>query len=334
MKVSDIRPDELMTGQRAAMQHDIDTLKAARARFVAVACPACAADAWRPLYEKYGMSHGRCAACGTQYVSPRPDPALLADFYATSQNYTYWATHVFPASKEARREKIFRPRAEIVEAIASDTCLRDGVLVEVGAGYGLFCDEVHKLGRFERIIGVEPTPDLAGICREMGFEVFESSFEKVALDGVADLVAAFEVIEHLFAPEDFLRWTLRALRPGGHVLLTCPSIDGFETQVLGARSDTVDHEHLNLFTPRSLAQLAVRVGFAEVEVVTPGRLDFEIVRAAYRDGAFSAEEAGPFLVALFEAEDETVGERFQDFLVAAGLSSNMRLVGRRPAGDA
>ena len=330
MKVSEIRPDELMSGQRAAMQHDIDMLMAARDRFVAVGCPACGNGAGRRLYEKYGMTHKQCQGCGTQYVSPRPDPALLATFYATSRNYAYWATHVFPASEEMRREKIFKPRARIVEEIATSADIRGGALVEVGAGYGLFCDEVRKLGRFDRIIGIEPTPDLAEVCRTMGFEIFASSFQDVALDGIADVVAAFEVIEHLFSPEEFLRWALKALRPGGHILLTCPNIAGFETLVLGAQSETVDHEHLNLFSPASLTQLAERVGLVDVEVVTPGRLDFEIVRAAYREGALSAEETGSFLATLFETEDGEVGERFQDFLVAAGLSSNMRIIARKP----
>ena len=34
--------------------------------------------------------------------------------------------------------------------------------------------------------------------------------------------------------------------------MTCPNIGGFETTVLGKESDTVDHEHLNLFNTTSI----------------------------------------------------------------------------------
>ena len=47
-------------------------------------------------------------------MSPRPDPELLDDYYRNSTNYEYWNTVVFPASEDARRERIFRPRAERV----------------------------------------------------------------------------------------------------------------------------------------------------------------------------------------------------------------------------
>src|SRR3546814_583331 len=103
MKVADIRPDALMAGQQAAMLRDIATLLDRRAEFVAVPCPACGRDAPTVLYEKYGMTHNRCAACRTQYISPRPSSAVLRDFYEASENYAYFAAHIFPASAETRR---------------------------------------------------------------------------------------------------------------------------------------------------------------------------------------------------------------------------------------
>src|SRR3546814_18770767 len=109
MKVADIRPDALMAGQQAAMLRDIATLLERRAEFVAVPCPACGRDAPTVLYAKYGMTHNRCAACRTQYLSPPSSPAVLRDFTAASETYAHLAAHIFPPSAERHKTRRLGP---------------------------------------------------------------------------------------------------------------------------------------------------------------------------------------------------------------------------------
>jgi SAM-dependent methyltransferase len=326
MKIDDIRPIDAMAGQRAAMQADIEWLNAQSARFVTAPCPACDADEARSLYEKYGMRHVICGRCQTQYVNPRPGPDLLAEFYARSANYAYWAKHIFPASAEARRIKLFRPRAQVVAELARTSGVSSGTLIEVGAGYGQFCDEIKTIGIFERVIAIEPTPHLAEACRALGLETICAPYEQVTIDGKADVVACFEVIEHLFAPKDFLQWSHTILRPDGILFLTCPNSAGFETLLLGKASGAVDHEHLNLFTPESLALLAERQGFRGIDVTTPGELDVELVQQALDAGDVLENELGPVLKRLISRADRS---KLQEVIRDAKLSSNMRLVAHR-----
>ena len=328
MKVADIRPDAVMAGQRAAMQRDIGMLLARRGEFVEVACPACGSDGRTTLYEKYGMTHRRCDACATQYVSPRPGPAVLRDFYRASENYAYFAKHIFPASAEQRRERLFRPRAEIVATLARDKGMAQPSLIEVGAGYGLFCEEVARTRAFGRIVGVEPTPDLAALCRGKGIEVIERPVEEI--DGIKpfDILAAFEVIEHLFDPAAFLAGCRRLLRPNSWILLTCPNILGFDTILLGRESGAVDHEHLNYFTPDSMALLLARAGFEEVTVTTPGRLDVDLVRRGLAEGVVDRSPLGPFLAHALDRNDGETDALLQAFLRKARLSSSLQAVAR------
>lgn len=331
MEGNDIRPRDVMVGQAEAMQSDIDWLAARSGAFVIVACPACGADQATPLYEKYAMQHNVCRACSTQYVNPRPSADLLGEFYAQSDNYQYWAKHIFPRSREARREKIFRPRADILADIAARKDVSGGVFVEVGAAHGLFCDEVRKLDIFHRIVAIEPTPDLAQNCRDLGFETIEAPFESITLDIKADFVANFEVIEHLFDPAAFLTWCYSLLIPGGTLMLTCPNIAGFETLLLERESNTVDHEHLNLFTPQSLAALSKRCGFENVQITTPGRLDVELVQIALSEGVIDKAALGPVISRLIDHRDPALMERLQNLVSDAGLSSHMLLLADRPA---
>ena len=98
--------------------------------------------------QKYELSYVRCRDCATLYISPRPTPAILGEYYATSENYAYWNKYIFPASEDARREKIFRPRGERLMAICQRHGVPRGTLLEVGAGFGTFCEEVTRLALF------------------------------------------------------------------------------------------------------------------------------------------------------------------------------------------
>ena len=59
---------------------------------------------------------------------------------------------------------------------------------------------------------------------------------------------------------------------------------------------------------------------------TPGVLDAELVRKPALAGEI---ELDPFLRRVLLTEWERLGEPFQDFLAANGLSSNMWLIARR-----
>jgi 2-polyprenyl-3-methyl-5-hydroxy-6-metoxy-1,4-benzoquinol methylase len=320
LREADIRPDALMAEQARRYAADVAWLLARREAFVAVPCPACDEPASEPQWGKYGLDYRRCARCASVYVSPRPSPELLDAYYRNSTNYEYWNTVVFPASEDARRERIFRPRAERVAAYA-----RGGTLLDVGAGFGTFCEEAVRTRAFERVIALEPEPHLAQTCRAKGLEVIEAPVERAELAAGVDVVTSFEVLEHLFSPRAFIERCATLLTPGGRLILTCPNVRGFDVATLGERSATVDAEHLNYLHPESLGALLERCGFEVEEAVTPGRLDADLVRKQALAGTISLE---PFLRRVLIDDWERLGEPFQDFLAANGLSSNMWLVGR------
>ena len=329
LREDEIRPDHLRAEQARRFANDIARLMSHRAAFVEVACPACDDSARVPAFRKYYLDYVRCTACATIYISPRPTPAVLEDYYTNSENYAFWNAVMFPASEPARRAKIFVPRVERVIEICERYGVGRELCVEVGAGFGIFCEEMQQRGRFQRVVGIEPTPDLARTCRERGIEVIELPVERVDFSAMrADVVASFEVIEHLFAPRDFLARCADLVRPGGILVLTCPNGRGFDVEVMGPGSDAVDVEHLNYFNPSSLGELVKRCGFEVLEVTTPGKLDAELVRKKVLAGEFSL--AGqPFLQQVLVERWDDAGAAFQRFLAESGLSSHMWLVARR-----
>lgn len=326
---SELCPDPLLQGQEEAFARDIERLKARRNEFVSVSCPACGESKATDAFEKFTFTYRRCTQCSTIYMSPRPSPDVMGDYYASSENYEYWATHIFPASEASRREKIHKPWLQRVVDFCTAFGVTRGTLLEVGAGFGTFAAVATESGAFSRVVAVEPTPELAQACRDRGVDVIESRIEDIT-DEVADVdvVVSFEVFEHLFDPAELLRQCARLLRPGGMLVLSCPNGEGFDIAMLGAESLAVDPEHVNLFNPGSLGRLLNANGFDTLDVTTPGRLDAEFVRTAVLEERFDVA-GDPFLRRVLVEEWDTLGWPFQQFLAEHGLSAHMWAAARK-----
>lgn len=318
-----------MHGQAERFAADIQRLLQHKDKFVTVPCPACGSESIDRVLEKYELTYAICACCSTMYVNPRPAPAVLEMYYATSENYAYWNKYIFPASEDTRREKIFKPRAKRLAEICDRHHIKTGTMLEVGAGFGTFCEEIQRLGLFQRVIAVEPTHDLAETCRQKGLETIEKPIEQIHFEReTINVVASFEVIEHLFSPRDFLLNCASIMNPGAMIVITCPNIRGFDLMVMETVSDTVDVEHLNYFHPTSLSHLLNQCGFEVLEVLTPGLLDAELVRKKTLKGEIDLSPQ-PFLKHVLIDEWERVGDSFQQFLTCNQLSSHMWLVARK-----
>lgn len=325
---SELCPDNLLNGQEAAFARDIERLQARAAEFVAVTCPACGQGHGSKAFEKYAFAFKRCDDCATIYMSPRPSEVVMADYYANSENYAYWAKYIFPASEAARREKIHKPWLQRVLGYCDAFGVTRGTLLEVGPGFGTFAAVATASGEFSRVVAVEPTPELAQACRDRGVEVINKRIEDLGGEvGRADVVVAFEVIEHLFEPIRFLENIFPLIAPGGLLIVSCPNGLGFDIAMLGAGALAVDAEHVNLFNPISLTRLLKATGFEVLKAHTPGRLDAEFVREAALKGEIVLD---PFLQRVLVDEWDEHGWPFQQFIAQQGLSSHMWIAARRP----
>jgi len=332
ISLNEIRADEFRELQINAYKNDIARLHRRLDEFVAVSCPACGGQSSNYRFEKYKCKFVECNTCSTLFMSPRPTPAVMDDYYSNSENYAIWNKYIFPKSEASRREKICRPNLERI----IDECRRQGMekpaFLEIGPGFGTFSALAKDSGFFSTVSVVERTPSMAEACRAKGLHVIESALEDVANEffEAADVVVCFEVIEHVFEPIDFLAGVSRMLKPGGLFMFTCPNGKGFDTEMLREASPSVDTEHVNLFNPQSAEVLLRRAGFEVMCAETPGRLDVELVRRAVLAKEVDLTGA-PFWQTLLLEEFETIGADFQRFLVEHNLSGNMRVIARKTA---
>jgi ribosomal protein S27E len=328
MKESKIRPLELFNQYLKLAEEDAATLSEKSGGFVAVPCPGCGKDDFETAFTKWGFRYVECRKCRSLYVNPRPSEVMLAKHYQTGKSVRFWSTNFFKETADARREAMFRPRAEKLIEMTKRFCPEAPRSVcDVGAGYGIFLDEVRKTGFFERVLAVEPAPELASDCRALGLEVRQERIEEIGSSGQKfGWATSFELLEHLFDVSAFFRAMKDIVHSQGAVYCTTLCITGFDLQVLWDDAKAVHPpNHLNFLSIRGIEALVERCGMKLLDLSTPGKLDFDIVRNRLIENP--EIQVPRFVRTLLESEME-VQERFQKFLAESRLSSHVQIVAR------
>ena len=322
MKEEDIRDLKVFRRYLELSRRDADRIFSDHSRFEKIKCPACDSNDHTAEIQKHGFTYVRCTQCETLYVNPRPRIMDLQKFYSDSDSTTFWVNEFFKPKAENRRALMFRPRAETIARRFPD--LATGKIGEIGAGFGIFLEELGKLWPHCQCIAIEPSREMAQICASKGLTVLEKMFEDLAaVDNNFDLLATFELVEHLQNPFEFFSKARRSLRSRGVLFFTTLSGFGLDIQLLGKDSKSVSPpHHLNFFNPKSIELLLKRCGFEQVETSTPGRLDWSIVENSIKEGS----NPGPFWLRFARHADTGAKEELQAWLSANGWSSHMQII--------
>lgn len=328
MKESDIRPRELFDRFLRAAEDDVERLFADKTAFEEIPCPACASKAIGTRFVKLGFEYRLCGECGSLYLSPRPGRGQFDRFYRESKAVEFFATSFYRDTEEARRVRLFRPRAEMAAQWAKRLDLAD-TIADVGAGYGTFLEEVTATGAFRRLVAIEPAAKLAAVCRDKGFDVIEEPVEHAgSAAALATFCTSFEVFEHVHDPLAFVRALGNVLRPGGAVLFTTLTISGFDLRELWDRSKSITPpHHVNFCSVAGIERLVARAGLEIVDLSTPGQLDVDIVaNMAAEDETIPLSRFARAIIAA----PESTRQQFQAFLQEHRLSSHVRVIARKP----
>ncbi|MFC1585465.1 methyltransferase domain-containing protein [Fibrobacterota bacterium] len=330
MKEYEIRPKKVFDDYLKISEKDIKKYFSNTKKFVDVPCVGCKSSNTDFAFEKHGFTYKQCKECFTLFASPRPTEDMIDTFYRESESSKFWAKRFFPETAEARRMKIFRPRAQLVgEIIGRYDLKKPLILADAGAGFGIFLEEVKNDGMFDKVIGIEPSTDLAQTCVTKGFTVIKKPAEKIDDNELqASVICSFEVLEHLFDPDRFIAGLARITQPGGLLLITTLTISGIDLQVLWNDSKSISPpHHLNFPSVEGLKAIIERCGLEEIEICTPGKLDVDIIKNTMRDNP--GLQVPRFIEYLINNRDQETLAQMQQFLQANNLSSHARIVARK-----
>ena len=328
MKEEDIRKREVFNQYLQIVGEDVKKIFADRKQFLNIDCPACHNRNFEPQFGKLGFNYVLCRDCGTLFVNPRPSFENLNEFYTKSESTVFWVEEFFKPVAEARREKIFRPRVEYIRDKFSQNTFK--IVGDIGAGFGIFLEELAKFWPSAKMIAIEPSVDMVKICQKKGLEVIPSALENVKeWDGRFDLLTSFELFEHLQEPGKFLEKIWNLLRPGGYFFLSTLNGEGFDVQILWEKSKSLSPpQHLNLFNLHSVCLLLKSKGFIVRELSTPGKLDWNIVEGMYQEeGVYP----GRFWEQVSKKAAPGAKEKLQTWISENNFSSHMQILCQKPA---
>jgi 2-polyprenyl-3-methyl-5-hydroxy-6-metoxy-1,4-benzoquinol methylase len=231
-------------------------------------CPAClggeikavdtvAASGLKKLYSQVGLDvspyldatseirMNKCLACDLGFFEPH----CAGDdvFYEQLQKFDWYYQSEKPEYGYSRR-------------FISDA---DTVL-EVGCGKGAFRSWLPASTEYT---GLEFNDAAIRRARSDGLHVLKQPVQEHAESAPEkyDVVCSFQVLEHVPEPRGFVQGCVRALKPGGKLILAVPAEDSFLSIASDAHLNMPPHHALR-WTDRALRNLAAREGLSVVDL--------------------------------------------------------------------
>ncbi|UYZ57457.1 class I SAM-dependent methyltransferase [Hymenobacter latericus] len=111
--------------------------------------------------------------------------------------------------------------------IAISEIEKDKYCLEIGCGSGAFIKKAIQKGI--NIVGLETNSDAVFKAQKAGLPIYLGSVEDaiVKLNNRPDYVLAFQVLEHIAEPYEFIKMMIDSLAPKGRLVICVPNADSF-----------------------------------------------------------------------------------------------------------
>lgn len=198
----------------------------------------------------------RCSSCSCVWLASPPKPEEMSFHYSEDYHKAIVRGGETFASIRWRghRELISRHK-------------QGGAILDIGCSSGGFLSTMAG-GRWE-LYGIEMEASTAEKAKQRtGAEVFVGDVLDAPFPAESfDVITCFDVLEHVYAPRQFLAKVLEWLKPGGILYVRLPNIDSWEAKLLGTYWYGLEMpRHLYHFSPQSLRRLITTVGFQEISI--------------------------------------------------------------------
>lgn len=191
-----------------------------------------------------------CVRCGFLYLSPRPSPEEIHQYYPT--RYASYQPAVYEERSLVRCVDRIVGLRQRCDAVVRHK--RSGRLLDVGCGTGDFLAMMRGHPDWH-VRGLEPVEAAATRAQaKYGLAVDLTPLESMSYPSESfDAITLWDVLEHLPEPVASLQRLAGALRPGGVVVVAVPSRDSLDARIFGSDWAGLDiPRHFSVFSERHL----------------------------------------------------------------------------------
>lgn len=210
-------------------------------------------------YEVYA-----CGNCGFRWLNPQPTDMELSKIYSNQYFLDEGDTEITETVNKLKRATAALYLEQLIKIISTSQMQLS--LLEIGCGMGDFLLEAHAKGF--AVSGLEVTDHLVEFTnRRLGFPGVQKGYlESSGFNQESfDIVAFFDVIEHVRNPLDFMTHVNSLLRKSGKVYIVTPSLDSWSAKLLGKNWMEYKVEHLSYFNRKAITLLLEQTGFHKIK---------------------------------------------------------------------
>jgi 2-polyprenyl-3-methyl-5-hydroxy-6-metoxy-1,4-benzoquinol methylase len=307
----------------------------------AATCPLCVAQTSKILAHQLRRGNGMvcyCPACDHGYLV-QEQVVDAKEYYGELYRQEY--SHNAEAAATNAREiyRVYKDYQQDRLHHIGPHLTSGSKLLEVGASSGQFL--VHVKDKVAEVNAIElDKACCAFLGSELGIAAEAEFLEKSRFAGKTyDLVCAFQVIEHVEQPAEFLKTLRQATKKGGALFIEAPNLHDPLLSVWGVptyQKFFYHSAHLHYFTEASLRKVAEDAGFRPDQIEISFTQDYNVLnhlhwimneapQADCHVGLSEISLRGPNqeIAAWLTEEMRVVNRKYVARLVAAKCTSNM-----------
>jgi SAM-dependent methyltransferase len=219
-------------------------------------CTICGSARPRLFCRKGGAVYHFCPECRVIFQYPPPPPDAMLSYADTEYKDGLYRDYV-----EAREMKLVHFRYRLEQLLPRVRC---GRLLDIGCSCGYFMEVAAERG-FE-VEGLEfSRAAIAAADASVRPRISCSSVDAFDSSRSYDLISAFDLIEHVPQPQDFLRKIRRLLAPQGWLVMTTPDAGHFLRHVMAANWPMLQPmQHLTIFSRHAMRLALEEAGFGDI----------------------------------------------------------------------
>ncbi len=161
-----------------------------------------------------------CDRCSLVQVNPRPSEREIEDFYKKQYHKDATGESSPPERLIHKSRRFAKHRLTILRNFQD---LSGTSLLDIGCSYGEFIYQAR--GLVKKAKGIEPGISFYNYgVKELGLDIFNGTFDEFLRSNSTqyDIITAFNVIEHLVNPKEFLRGIHGILKDNGILFIEIP----------------------------------------------------------------------------------------------------------------
>jgi 2-polyprenyl-3-methyl-5-hydroxy-6-metoxy-1,4-benzoquinol methylase len=216
--------------------------------------------------KKFPFSHYSvysCVNCGFRWLYPQPSDAELAGIYSDQYFLDEGDVKITEKVNKLKRATANAYLEQLVKENPPSQAQLN--LLEIGCGMGDFLLEAQLRGF--KVSGLEVTDHLVQFAnRRLGTDSVQKGFLETSKyeAGTFDVIAFFDVIEHVRDPFVFMKQVNCLLKKSGKVFIVTPSLDSWSAKLLGNHWMEYKVEHLSYFNKKAMTLLLGKSGFHNI----------------------------------------------------------------------